>query len=239
MLWRKLHLNWRYALGEFAIVVLGVLAAFWVENWNSDRQDRILEADYVAALIIDLRNDVDALKFAQQEAIKYAGRAHLLLDSLEEKAIDNPASDYVRAAITAGWLQFPEYTRITFEELTSTGNLRLIRDDNIRASLSTYYSRAENRDLANQSWKDYQITLNQLLPEYLPLRFREAGAPWASEPYIATDADARAILDAISENPKIKYAMENMVRSQSVLHAMHGRRMNEIEDLIAELKAYQ
>ncbi len=25
MLWRKLHLNWMYGLGEFAIVVLGVL----------------------------------------------------------------------------------------------------------------------------------------------------------------------------------------------------------------------
>ena len=70
MLWRKLNLNWRYAIGEFAIVVLGVLAAFWVENWNSDRQDRAREADYVAALIADLRSDVDALKFAQQEAIK-------------------------------------------------------------------------------------------------------------------------------------------------------------------------
>ena len=68
MLWRKFHLNWRYAIGEFAIVVLGVLAAFAVENWNSDRKDRQLEIEYIAAILEDLRKDDAAIQFAMQEA---------------------------------------------------------------------------------------------------------------------------------------------------------------------------
>jgi len=57
MLWRKLQLNWQYALGEFSIVVLGVLAAFWVESWNAGRNDRSLEIEYVQSLLRDLKAD--------------------------------------------------------------------------------------------------------------------------------------------------------------------------------------
>ena len=55
-LWAFLRtLNWKSALGELLLIVIGVLVALEVNNWNADRQDRragvsILRfADYQAA----------------------------------------------------------------------------------------------------------------------------------------------------------------------------------------------
>ncbi len=79
MLWRKFHLNWRYAIGEFAIVVLGVMAALGVENWNSERKDRALEIEYIAAILEDLRKDGAAIQFAMEEAETNSDLGRILL----------------------------------------------------------------------------------------------------------------------------------------------------------------
>ena len=51
----------RKALLEFAVIVLGVLVALGVDQWNGSRQDRARETDYLGRLAADLRLDTAAL----------------------------------------------------------------------------------------------------------------------------------------------------------------------------------
>lgn len=37
-------------MGEIALVVIGILIALQINNWNDWRKDRIIEQDYLAAL---------------------------------------------------------------------------------------------------------------------------------------------------------------------------------------------
>ena len=46
-------------------------------------------------------------------------------------------------------------------------------------------------------------------------------------------------LDAISENTKIEYTMESLVRFQSTHYSIHGRRVTEAAELIVALEEYQ
>ncbi len=52
----------KYAIGEIILVMVGILLALQVNNWNKNRQDRVSEQKYVNDLIQDLKNDDIALK---------------------------------------------------------------------------------------------------------------------------------------------------------------------------------
>ena len=245
MLWRKLHLNWRYAIGEFSIVLIGVLAAFAVDNWNNDRKDRLLEVDYVVALLDDLRKDDQSILSAMESAETFAIRGRTLLSAIETEEISVSAREFVVAAATASYLRFPTYTRATINDLMSTGNFRLIRSDQIRAAISVYYTAVENQGQWIQNWREYQIRLSHIVPDFVPLTFRDAytyenlgGPPWAPTEIVASKDDAQAILENLIGLPRAKPAIENMVRTQGVHYAIHSIVRSRLQELIAELEAY-
>ena len=68
----------RYAIGEIVLVVIGILIALQVNNWNENRKNIITERSYVKSLISDLQKDSNDLKIA----IKLNKNKVLGLDSL-------------------------------------------------------------------------------------------------------------------------------------------------------------
>lgn len=59
---RLSRLNRKYALGELTIVVVGVIIALAVDQWNTCRLDRIGEVS-VDRLMSDLKADLVAVEF--------------------------------------------------------------------------------------------------------------------------------------------------------------------------------
>lgn len=51
----------RRASGEFNIIVVGVLVAFWVDGWREYRLDRQVEREYLERLLVDLNEGRDDL----------------------------------------------------------------------------------------------------------------------------------------------------------------------------------
>ncbi|MGB3342866.1 MAG: DUF6090 family protein [Aequorivita sp.] len=69
-----------YAIGEIILVVIGILIALSINNWNQEKSDRKIEKDYIFSLIEDAKTDLsnfnDAIA-ANEERIQnlelYAG----------------------------------------------------------------------------------------------------------------------------------------------------------------------
>jgi hypothetical protein len=47
----------KYAIGEIVLVVVGILFALQINNWNKDRKNANLERQYLERLIHDLQSD--------------------------------------------------------------------------------------------------------------------------------------------------------------------------------------
>ena len=47
----------RYAIGEILLVVIGILIALQINNWNENRKERLIEIKYLKNLKHDLQND--------------------------------------------------------------------------------------------------------------------------------------------------------------------------------------
>ncbi|WP_132703060.1 DUF6090 family protein [Winogradskyella wandonensis] len=54
----------KYAIGEIILVVIGILIALQINNWNENRKDRLLIQSYYKQLLDELDSDVSTIKFS-------------------------------------------------------------------------------------------------------------------------------------------------------------------------------
>jgi hypothetical protein len=52
------RLNWRLLLGEFIVIVVGILMALWVDELREARYKAALEIEYLASIVTDLEADL-------------------------------------------------------------------------------------------------------------------------------------------------------------------------------------
>ena len=50
-------INWRYAIGEFLIVVIGILVAFQLDAWKEDKDEAALVNEYLTDIKAGLKSD--------------------------------------------------------------------------------------------------------------------------------------------------------------------------------------
>ena len=49
----------KYDIGEIVLVVIGILIALSINNWNEGRKERLKEINYLENLKIDLLNEIN------------------------------------------------------------------------------------------------------------------------------------------------------------------------------------
>lgn len=162
------HLNWRRLLGEFLVIVVGVLVALWVDQLREARANAKLEVQYLQSLVTDL--DADLTSFDETEAWmrRSEAAAATVLALYAGSPPTQNADDLVTAVETAGWQYVPSITRNTLDDLRSTGNLRLITDPDLRRAIADYYRTVEEvgiplADMRNRIWDQYDARVENVL----------------------------------------------------------------------------
>jgi hypothetical protein len=126
---KRLPINWRYALGEISIIVTGILIALAVDNCNESRNAARREADYLARVATDLRRDTATFTFVDS-IIDRKERDLASADCiLNGRRMIRDTVAFLQAIVSSsnfGWNQ-PRVRTVTFQDLQTTGNLRLIR----------------------------------------------------------------------------------------------------------------
>ena len=126
-------------IGEFAIIALGVLAAFAVEDWRDDQRERELESEYLVRLGTDVQLDLERLDFTLKigyekvDALKAIGAWRPSVNVVPKQMIRR-----LGESVGLGW-SLPALNTSTIEDLESTGNLGLIRDVGTRKAILEYY----------------------------------------------------------------------------------------------------
>jgi hypothetical protein len=122
-----------YAVGEIVLVVIGILIALQINNANESRKLEKIEFGYLKRLLIDLEKDqnlwANAIerKKEQLDAIKrIEDIAYFHQDSILS------IMDQIPSALA--WVDLNPH-QTTFNEMLSTGNLDLIKNDSIKIRL--------------------------------------------------------------------------------------------------------
>lgn len=162
--------RWRWLFWETLIIVLGVLIAFAVNDYWSDRKDRELELQYLKRLHADLKSDEKWVTDYSENAIPTKMAALDAIAPVVRRI--QPVPEDVEAFlknVTLGGMggASPRHfvTATTFEDLKATGNLRLIRDTELRSKINDYYVGFDNdhaRVLARTT--GYFMFVHSILP---------------------------------------------------------------------------
>ena len=132
--------DWFAACIEVLIVIVGILIAIQVSNWNEDRQERRVAREYAqrlhAELESDLRNVASTRRFWKQVA-DYQAAASLHAES--GALAEGSAWKTVLAYYQASQLRPFELEDTTFTELRYAGELRLLGDIGLSKALADYY----------------------------------------------------------------------------------------------------
>jgi hypothetical protein len=153
---RPLRFHWRVAVGEFLVVLCGVLLALAVDDWAAERADRAQEAGSLARLADDLELDIRMLEgFGEMAENALEAVAGVRVALAAPGGVEEPLAflQQLVAATNLGWTM-PLGERATFDELLATGGLALVSDPVLRTDITRYYRVGEeqrNRTLARRS----------------------------------------------------------------------------------------
>lgn len=156
-----------YGIGEILLVVIGILIALQVDNWNEDRKEKELYLTY----LFRLQSDYDSLLSQLQEARSFNEElvelANYQIDFLEGR-IDE--LDTVKLAIAmefnAGINRYN--TDIpTVSELLSSGRLTLIRNDSLKAMLVGQHQYNLRRKSENAEWENWHFDYRKRVRDIL------------------------------------------------------------------------
>ncbi len=177
--------DWFTVILEVAIVVVGILIALQVENWNDARKDRAEAQDWRRQILADLRQthrDLQGRLVYTSQALAFGERALALMQD-DAPLDDDAAWDLVLGAFQAGQIWPYRLTGPAFRQAQSAGGLGLVADSDVIVTLAYLY---------DISAVDYELVSGGL-PKYREL-IRER-LPWPLQDHI-WDADCQVnILD--------------------------------------------
>ena len=131
----------KYALGEILLVVLGILIAVQINNWNVNKQNEKKEKLYLTRLTTNLGYDIRLYELIMAQD-------SLLIDTLSEvkdnltqfiKTIDQPSEDL--SFLITGY-KFTS-NRTVIDNLISSGQIELLRSNYLVEDIFLYYRTTE------------------------------------------------------------------------------------------------
>jgi hypothetical protein len=147
-----------YAVGEIALVVIGILIALQINNWNEMRKERMEEQ----VILIQLKKEYEANHLQLDQ--KISARSQIISTSREILKIVDSSSPALIDSINIK--MSPVLLDPTFDpienDLFSSGSLHLIRNEDLKRLLSNWSSDIRAVSEVEEMWT--RVTHEELIP---------------------------------------------------------------------------
>lgn len=132
----------KYAIGEIVLVVIGILIALQINNWNENRRDKKKEQTYLVNLKKDIADDID---FLQGYVLnRYSKKVEVLEKAKAFYQGKYKIKDTILFLNDVGYGNVfgnvnYAFSNTTYDQLVSTGDFNVIQSDSLKASILNYY----------------------------------------------------------------------------------------------------
>jgi hypothetical protein len=132
----------RYAIGEIVLVVIGILIALQINNWNEERKTILREKSKIQSIYMDLKNDLKKLTLCKSMLKEQYHIGIEVLKALEQK--ESHTMDSVKIATYLGW-NLSEMLPVdrqenTWDALKTLGTKTFLINDSLTKQLNVFYS---------------------------------------------------------------------------------------------------
>ena len=128
----------RYAVGEIVLVMIGILLALSVNNWNDQQKEKNLIKGYASSLILDLREDISQLDIRLEQSRTIVDRIDSLVQYVRGKKIKELSNLDILCLSQATSYRPHLWNRSTIDILKSSGLLQNIAVDSLGKRIAEY-----------------------------------------------------------------------------------------------------
>jgi len=161
---KHLRDNWIRHGFETLVVIVGVLIAFALNDWNEERLRRVEEVSAISRILGDIQRDLKLFELLLEEVDKKEESLWRIKKVFSEGK--TPVSHSLLKDIIMGsnwgWHQGVAQ-RSTYDDLLGSGKLRIIADQQVRFKIANYYSLFEDTqsrtDERETSYPNYSYQL--------------------------------------------------------------------------------
>jgi hypothetical protein len=117
----------KYAIGEIVLVVIGILIALQINNWNENRKSSKIRNNYYEQVLQDLAKDTI---YINRNIINLDSRISKYQNYLEKLPKAESINDVLPLIRTLDWtFGYTNFNTNTIESLISTGDIKLMPDE--------------------------------------------------------------------------------------------------------------
>ena len=145
--------KWHHYFWEFLMLFLAVFCGFLAENQREHLVEGKREKEYIRSMIEDLKTDTKyfATELIGRKQNRIMTDSLIYLLSKKDRTEFEQQRMYYFARYCIASVELPQFHDRTYDQMKSSGNLRLIHKKNIADSISDYYFNA----------KELQVNINQ------------------------------------------------------------------------------
>jgi len=146
----------KYAIGEILLVVIGILIALQINNWNGLRKLNLLKVNYIERLISDIKKDTTNINYVVSEIEENQIYINKLIKSIGSESDYITLDSIITKFFERGWIIW-EYTPsdITYTDLSQTGNMKILINTELTEDIIEYYgyiSVIDKSNITNKNW---------------------------------------------------------------------------------------
>ena len=230
--------SWFTVFLEVMIVVIGLFIGLQVDDWNQWRKDRSAERDYLERLLAETRLNASQVEAKAQSYFDRAASLSRIATHVSQGSPDQIATADLTGAFCYWYV--PEGVRLqssTYDEMTATGSLDLITDQDVRKFLQLAWAEHVRAKQENPKLGAIQVDLARPLRRFTEWQF-DAPQQIIEQDINDVPIKAGCIVDrlAMANEPGITSLLVQLNRSQTILGNLHLNEQQALEALLAALE---
>lgn len=125
-----------YAIGEIILVVIGILLALQINNWNENRKENAKIDTYLESMLVDLNNDAT---YFERMVLNFDKEIKVNSSIFESKEYQTLSFDSIVLKITS---YFTDYKIInqTFQKIENSGLANRLGSEKLNNAINDYYT---------------------------------------------------------------------------------------------------
>ena len=172
----------KYAIGEIVLVVIGILIALQINNWNDSRKNKIYEQEILSLINQNLKSDSIALSTELSKSKEATKLSNQLLEQVNKGIYSDSINLWLGKIIS---FEMFKSQSSAFEILKSKG-IDVISDKELQLELISYYD--ERLYTTYEALKDVEESFkNDWVPilkeDFLDFKWREYAIPVDSKAF--------------------------------------------------------
>ena len=216
----------KYAIGEIILVVIGILIALQINNWNENRKNTIREIQFLKNFKADLLTN----KLELERVIKKTERTIIYADSIlqhKKGALESLSLfSFTNCIMNASGFTVYKSQEGTIQDILGSGNLDVISNDSIRFAIGSWTANLKNirewESLDKNTYSNYSNYLHRHINLYeiderrvLPVN--------------------NGIMEELMRDRVFLNGIRDRVRNPKILNSLYKKEITRLDGLISQI----